>query len=135
MMKKFFMFVMAMALAFFASSAMAQTSTTGAIEGTVTDPNGAAVKGATVTASSVNLISPRSATTNDDGRYQILALPPGAYKLVIDAGGFAKFESADVTVSLGRNSTADATLQLATSTNVVNVTSGAVVDTAANTSG
>ncbi len=135
MMKKIFMFVMAMALALVATSAMAQTSTTGAIEGSVTDPNGAAVKGATVTATSPNLISPRTATTNDEGRFQILALPPGTYKLAIDAGGFAKFESADVTVSLGRNSTADATLQLATSTNVVNVTSGAVVDTAANTSG
>ena len=126
---------MATALAFFASSAMAQTSTTGAIEGVVSDPNGAAVKGATVTATSPNLISPRTATTGDDGRYQLLALPPGTYKLTIDAGGFAKFESADVSVNLGRTSTTDVSLQLATSTNVVNVTSGAVVDTAANTSG
>src|SRR5205807_1113404 len=135
MMKKIFMFVMATALAFFATSAMAQTSTTGAIEGVVSDPNGAAVKGATVTATSPNLISPRTATTGDDGRYQLLALPPGTYELPIDAGGFAKFESADVSVNLGRTSTTDVSLQLATSTNVVNVTSGAVVDTAANTSG
>ena len=39
-MKKVFMFVLAMTLSMFATSAMAQSSTTGSIEGTVTDPNG-----------------------------------------------------------------------------------------------
>ena len=135
MMKKFFMFVAALSLALFATSAFAQSTTTGSIEGTVTDPNGAAIKGATVTATSPNLISAKTATTGDDGRYQIPALPPGNYKVSINAGGFAKFESGDVGVNLGRTSTADATLQLASSTNVVNVTSGAAVDTAQNTSG
>ena len=65
MMKKVFMFVVALALALFATSAMAQSSTTGSIEGSVTDPNGAAVKGATVTVTSPNLIS---ATDRDDRR-------------------------------------------------------------------
>src|SRR5438874_2479048 len=135
MMKNFFMFVAALSLALFATSAFAQSTTTGSIEGMITDPNGAAVKGATVTATSPNLITAKTATTGDDGRYQIPALPPGNYKVKIDAGGFAKFESAEMAVNLGRTSTADATLQLATSTNVVNVTSGAAVDTAQNTSG
>jgi outer membrane receptor protein involved in Fe transport len=135
MMKKLFMFVAALSLALFAISAFGQSTTTGSLEGLVTDPNGAAIKGATVTATSPNLISAKTATTGDDGRYQIPALPPGNYKVSINAGGFAKFESGDVGVNLGRTSTADATLQLASSTNVVNVTSGAAVDTAQNTSG
>ena len=134
-MKKLFMFVAALSLALFAISAFGQSTTTGSLEGLVTDPNGAAIKGATVTATSPNMISAKTATTGDDGRYQIPALPPGNYKVMISAGGFAKFESADVGVNLGRTSTADATLQLASSTNVVNVTSGAAVDTAQNTSG
>jgi type 1 fimbria pilin len=67
-MKKVFMFVLAMTLALFATGVMAQSSTTGSIEGTVTDPNGAAVKGATVTVTSPNLMSSKSATTNDVGR-------------------------------------------------------------------
>jgi len=134
-MKKLFMFVAALSLALFAISAFGQSTTTGSLEGLVTDPNGAAIKGATVTATSPNLISPKTATTGDDGRFQIPALPPGNYKVTINAGGFAKFESAEVGVNLGRTSTADATLQLASSTNVVNVTSGAAVDTAQNTSG
>src|SRR2546423_2369754 len=135
MMKKVFMFVAALSIALFATSAFAQTTTTGSIEGMVTDPNGAAVKGATVTATSPNLNSPQRPAAGDDGRYQILSLPPGGYKVSINAGGFAKFESAEVGVNLGRTSTADATLQLASSTNVVNVTSGAAVDAAQNTTG
>jgi outer membrane receptor protein involved in Fe transport len=135
MMKKLFMFVAALSLALFAISAFGQSTTTGSLEGLVTDPNGAAVKGATVTVTSPNLMSSKTATTGDDGRYQIPALPPGTYKVIIEAGGFAKFESGAVGVNLGRTSTADATMQLTTSTNVVNVTSGAAVDTAQNTSG
>jgi outer membrane receptor protein involved in Fe transport len=134
-MKKVFMFVLAMALAMFASSAMAQSSTTGSIEGTVTDPNGAAVKGATVTVTSPNLISPQTATTNDDGRYQVPALPPGKYKVAIDASGFGKYEKDDVSVNLSRTSTADAQLALATASATVTVTGGAAVDVAANTTG
>ncbi len=134
-MKKIFMFVMAMALAFFATSAMAQSSTTGSIEGTVTDPNGAAVKGATVTVTSPNLISPQTATTKDDGRYQILNLPPGTYKVAVEASGFGKYEKGDVGVNLGRTSSVDPQLSLATATATVTVTGGAAVDTAANTTG
>jgi len=134
-MKKVFMFVVAMTLALFATSAMAQSTTTGSIEGSVTDPNGAAVKGATVTATSPNLISPQTATTNEEGRYQIPALPPGIYKVSIDASGFGKFDKGDVSVNLGRTSTADAQLTLATATATVTVTGGAAVDAAQNTTG
>src|SRR5947199_5177342 len=112
-MKKVCMFGVAMALALFAVSAMAQSTAAGSIEGMVTDPNGAAVKGATVTATSPNLISSQTATTKDDGRYQIGNLPPGKYKVTVDAGGFAKFVSSEFDVNLGRTSTADAGLQLA----------------------
>ena len=129
------MFVVAMALALFAVSAMAQSTTTGSIEGTVTDPNGAAVKGATVTATSPNLITPQTATTNDEGRYQILSLPPGPYKVSIEASGFSKFEKDNIAVNLGRTSSTDASLQLATATATVTVTGGAAVDAAQNTSG
>jgi outer membrane receptor protein involved in Fe transport len=135
MMKKVFMFVAALSLALFTTSAFAQTSTTGSVEGTVTDPNGAAVKGATVKVTSPNLISAQTATTDDNGRFQISNLPPGLYKVNIEAGGFAKFTSADFSVNLGRTSSADAQLQLATATATVQVTGGAVVDAAQNTTG
>jgi outer membrane receptor protein involved in Fe transport len=134
-MKKVFMFVLAMMLALFATSAMAQSSTTGSIEGTVTDPNGAAVRGATITATSPNMISAKSATSNDDGRYLLSALPPGIYKIAVDASGFGKYEQGEVSVNLGRTSSVDAKLGLATATATVTVTGGAAVDVAANTTG
>jgi len=134
-MKKVFMFVLAMTLAMFATSAMAQSSTTGSIEGTVTDPNGAAVKGATVMATSPNMITPKSATSNDDGRYLLSALPPGIYKVSVEASGFGKYEKGDVSVNLGRTSSADITLSLATATATVTITGGNSVDVAANTTG
>src|SRR5262252_10037658 len=135
MMKKFFMLVAAISLALVSTSAFAQTATTGSIEGTVTDPNGAAVKGAMVTATSPNLIKSQSATTGDDGRFQILNLPPGSYKVTVEAGGFAKYTSNDFAVNLGRTSSADAQLALATATATVQVTGGAAVDVERNTTG
>jgi len=135
MMKKVFMFVVAMTLALFAVSAMAQSSTTGSIEGTVTDPNGAAVKGATVTATSPNLITPKAAISDDNGHYLLSALPPGSYKVIVDASGFGKYEKTDVVVNLGRTASVDPQLGLATATATVTVTGGAGIDVAANTSG
>src|SRR5712692_2430664 len=134
-MKKVFMYVLALCLAGFASGAMAQSSTTGSIEGVVTDQNGAAVRGATVSVTSPNLISPQTATTNDNGRYSILNLPPGPYKISIEATGFAKYEQDNVPVNLGRTSTGDAQLKLATVGATVTVVGGAAVDTAQNTTG
>src|SRR5215475_10414776 len=103
MMKKIFMFVMAMALALFATGAMAQTSTTGSIEGLVTDPNGAAVRGATVTVTSPNLIRTQTTATDDSGRYQLLNLPPGAYKVTFEASNVAATEKVYIVSLHGRS--------------------------------
>src|SRR5262245_30810603 len=131
-----FMYASLLALALAAASQVAgQTSTTGSIEGKVIDPNGAAVRGATVTVTSPNLISAKTATSDDDGRYQILALPPGIYKVLVEGSGFGKFEQSDVAVNLGRTATLDAQLQLATATASVTVTGSAAVDTGQTTSG
>src|SRR5229473_2250614 len=134
-MKKVFMYVLALCLAGFATGAMAQSSTTGSIEGIVIDQNSAAVRGATVTVTSPNLISPQTATTNDNGRYSILNLPPGPYKISVEATGFAKYEQDNVPVNLGRTSTGDAQLKLASVGATVTVVGGAAVDTAQNTTG
>src|ERR1044071_6708949 len=88
-----------MSIALFAGSAMAQTSTTGSIEGTVTDSAGAAVPGIAVKVTSPNLISAQTATTDAGGRYKVLNLPPGKYAVTVEADkGFAKFEKNEVEV-------------------------------------
>ena len=94
-----------MSFALFAGSVFAQSSTTGSIEGTVTDQTGAAVPGIAVRVTSPNLISAQTATTDDSGRYRISNLPPGRYAVVIEAEkGFGKFERPDVEVNLSRTS-------------------------------
>src|SRR5689334_173367 len=79
-MKNVFKFIALSALltcfALFAGSVFAQSSTTGSIEGTVTDQTGAAVPGIAVKVKSPNLISAQTATTDDSGRFKILNLPP-----------------------------------------------------------
>ena len=58
------------------------------LQGTVRDPNGAVVKGATVTARNLATNISREATSNDGGVYQILGLPPGNYEVTAEAQGF-----------------------------------------------
>jgi len=137
-MKKVFMFVLALTLAVFATSAAAQTITTGSIEGTVTDPNGAAVPGVTVTATGPQTLVPKASTTDDSGHYRISALSPGIYTVTIEASkGFAKYEKPNIGANLDKTSTVDIQLTLATTqVNVtVTATAGAALDVTNNTTG
>ena len=115
-MKNVFKFIalsaLLMCFALFAGSVFAQTSTTGSIEGSVTDSTGAAVPGVSVRVTSPNLISAQTATTDESGRYRILNLPPGKYTVTSRSDkGFAKFEKTDVEVNLSRSSSVEIQLQ------------------------
>ncbi|HSE23734.1 MAG TPA: TonB-dependent receptor [Pyrinomonadaceae bacterium] len=125
-------------LSLFTGSVFAQTSTTGSIEGTVTDTTGATVPGVSIRVTSPNLISAQSATSDDNGRYKIQNLPPGRYNVVVEAvKGFAKFEKTEVEVNLSRSSSVEIQLQPAGAVASVTVTdtTGAAVDITANTTG
>lgn len=129
-------FTLAVVLSLFAS-ASAQTSTTGSIEGTVTDVNGASVPGVTVTATRQGGRS-QTAVSNDEGIYRLPQLEPGRYVVTVEAAkGFARFEQTDVEVSLGRTSNITVSLRPQGATEVVEVTasSGAAIDVTANTTG
>jgi protocatechuate 3,4-dioxygenase beta subunit len=128
--------MLTLCLALWSVSASAQTATTGTIEGTVLDINGAAVPGVTVTVTSPNLITPQTAVTNDEGRYRLLNLPPGRYIVAVGASqGFAEFRQENVEVNLSRTSSVEIRLQPAGTTASITVTdtSGATVDVASNT--
>src|SRR3954469_533547 len=72
-MRIFTMSLLALCLALLTIGAsFAQSSTTGSIEGTVTDPQGGVVANATVTVSGPNLIRAQTAQTDTSGRYQVL---------------------------------------------------------------
>src|SRR5262245_3625990 len=68
---------------------LAQSQTTGQIEGVVKDPTGALVAGASVEAKNLETGASRTATTNDDGRYQFLNLQPGNYSITATKEGFS----------------------------------------------
>ena len=127
-----------MSFALFAGSALGQTSTTGSIEGTVTDSAGATVPGIAVRVTSPNLISAQTATTDSNGRYKVLNLPPGRYSVSVEADkGFAKFEKNDVEVNLSRTTAVEVQLQPqgAQASVTVTDTAGAAVDVSGTTTG
>ncbi|MEJ7711560.1 MAG: TonB-dependent receptor [Pyrinomonadaceae bacterium] len=116
---------------------MGQTSTTGSIEGEVTDVNGAVVPGVTVTVTSPNLIRPQTATANEEGQFRIPNLPPGRYAVTVEGSNFSKFERTDVEVNLSRTSSVNVQLQptgVAASVEVT-ATGVATIDTTSNTTG
>ena len=115
----------------------AQTSTTGTIEGRVTDRNEAIVRGVTVTVTSPNLIRAQSTTTDDEGLYRISNLPPGRYVVTVEAAlGFTRLER-NADVSLSKTTFVVIQLEPAETNATVNISSnaGAVIDSASNTSG
>ncbi len=86
-------------LAATAAGAAAQGRQTGTIRGTVLDAQGLVLPGVTVTVRSAALQGVRSTATNINGAYQILALPPGEYRVVFELAGFAEIvETATVTL-------------------------------------
>ncbi len=86
---------------------------TGTLTGRVFDPQGAVVIGAEVTIKNLATNATRSTTTDDTGRYQFLALPPGRYELSVQAEGFARLINPELTVSIGQVAEFNPTLQLA----------------------
>ena len=83
----------------FCVSASAQTIN-GNIVGTITDEQGAAVPGVTVTATNKATGFSRSNVSNDEGNYRISALPSGDYAVTTDKSGFGAANiSVDVNVS------------------------------------
>lgn len=75
-------------------------ATTGTIQGTIIDPNGAVVSGASVNVKNVQTGSERTVVTNSDGFFTAPLLPLGRYRVTTDASGFSKsiLENADVNV-------------------------------------
>jgi carboxypeptidase family protein len=95
---------------FWASNAFAQVSAT--LSGIVTDPSGAAVAGADVTAKEADTGLTRNATTNNAGRYQLFALPVGQYELHIKKQGFSEGVHTGIQLAVGQEAVVDLQLRL-----------------------
>jgi Carboxypeptidase regulatory-like domain len=96
----------------FADGATAQVNTA-SLSGVVTDPQGLPVKGAKVTVTNSVTAAERSAVADDNGRYNLVGLPPGKYRLTVDGGpNFAAFENNSITVEVGENAAFNPRLEL-----------------------
>jgi Carboxypeptidase regulatory-like domain/TonB-dependent Receptor Plug Domain len=101
----------------FCAAAWAQT---GSITGTVKDPSGAAVAGATVVITSPDHGINRQMATNSTGEYNESALPAGSYDVIVTAPGFKKFEAHRVVLDVAQKARVDVSLQVgAANTEVV----------------
>jgi protocatechuate 3,4-dioxygenase beta subunit len=93
-------------------AAMAQTQATAAdLQGYVRDQAGAAVAGATVTARNPATNFSRDTTTNDEGYYQIVNLPPGDYEVTASAPTFSKSVVSNFILTVGARADLNVELQ------------------------
>jgi len=94
--------------------AVSQTQTTGRISGTVKDPQGAVIAGASVTIENPATADRRSVQTDGSGNFSVLQLPSARYEVNIQAAGFTPEQFADVIVGSAETITVNAMLQVAT---------------------
>ena len=126
--------VLALILALaFAGSAFAQgggASSTGTIQGRVTDAQGAVLPGVTVTATSPSALGAQTAVTSETGNYRFPALPPGTYELSFELSGFNGLKRSGISISLGFTAQVNVELALATLQETVTVSGASpVIDT------
>jgi hypothetical protein len=105
----------------------AQGTDLGTIRGTVTDSTGAAIRSAQVEITDLGTHTARQATTNERGEYHVPALPSGHYRVVVRASGFGESVVNGIVLNGSDAVSADAMMQVATSTTSVEVTSDAPI--------
>ena len=99
----------------------AQTGTT-SLRGTVSDPSGAAISGATVTLTSAERGFTRTVQTGATGGYEFLQLQPGTYALTVEMSGFRKSEQKQIQLLVDTPANISVALEVGTATEVVEVT-------------
>ena len=102
-------------------SAFAQSATS-SLRGTIADSKGLVVAGATATLTNGATGFSRSTTTNDQGVYQFLEVPPAGYVLTVTAAGFATTKRENVVLEVSTPATVNLTLQVQGGSVIVDVT-------------
>src|SRR5580692_6137481 len=100
--------------------AAAQT-TTGAVRGTITDPSGAIVAGAKVTATNVATGVQTAATANQAGEYSLRFLQIGQYKLIVEAAGFTSASYGPFSLEIDQTAKVDIPLSVGSANTTVEV--------------
>ena len=109
--------------------------TLGSLNGTVTDPTGAAVPGATVTATNPAINVTAKATTSNTGSFQIFNLPIGTYNLKVSRDGFETSNLEKIPVQEARATTVNPTLKVGAASESVTVTATPLLNATDTTNG
>jgi hypothetical protein len=86
----------------------------GSFVGTVTDPTGAVIPGASITVRDLDKGYTRSVATDSDGNYQITSLDPGRYRVSVAKSGFEKAEQGPIILTVNQHPRVDFMLKLGT---------------------
>jgi hypothetical protein len=123
-------FVLATAVPAFAQGGGA--SSTGTIQGRVTDAQGAVLPGVTVTATSPSALGAQTTVTSETGNYRFPAIPPGVYTVTYELAGFNTVRREGIQIALGFTANLNIELALATLQETVTVTGESpIIDTTA----
>src|SRR3984893_13320826 len=115
--------VFCLAILTLSAGAVAQVNTA-TLSGLVTDPQGLAVQGAKVTVTYLATGAERSTIVDDGGRYNLLGLVPGIYKMRVEGGSsFAPYENPSLQLTVGQDAVLNVPLELRSQTQTVTVTS------------
>jgi Carboxypeptidase regulatory-like domain/TonB-dependent Receptor Plug Domain len=112
------LFVLVLLLSPFAAYAQ---NYAGSVRGTVTDPSGAAVAGATVTLRDVGTNATTETTTTDTGGYSFGNVSVGVYEVTVKAGSFKEYLAKDVEVHVSTSTEVNAKLTMGSASEVVSV--------------
>jgi len=99
--------------------------TTGTIIGRVLDAQGAAIPGATVTATSPSTGFVRTVVSDVEGVYRLSALPVGQFDIAVELAGFSSIDRKGVTINVGQTLTLDFALKVASVAETITVTGAA----------
>jgi Carboxypeptidase regulatory-like domain/TonB-dependent Receptor Plug Domain len=102
----------------------AQTTTTGAISGTVKDQSGAAVGGAAIVVHNDATNAESALTADGSGFYNAAQLQPGSYTVTISASGFSTLKNTAIVVAVGQSTSLSPALSVASGTQLVTVSGG-----------
>ncbi|HEV8579354.1 MAG TPA: TonB-dependent receptor [Thermoanaerobaculia bacterium] len=123
------------AVAFLGIAASAWAQTTGSVVGRVTDEAGGVLPGVAVEARSPSLQGSRNAVTDSTGTYRLDFLPPGEYSVTFTLQGFANESHQGIAVSLGRDTTLNASLRAAVAEEITVTSDAPVIDSTSTTLG
>ena len=99
----------------------AQTASTGALTGTVTDSSGAVVPNVAVTVTSADTGQARTANTGPDGSYKVNLLPPGTYRVKFEAAGFKPVEIPAAKINVTETAVLDRALDVGAQSQTITV--------------